>query len=120
MNVIELDRALRKLRLSGIAQTLETRLLEAQTNTWTPLDLVSALVSDELVRREDRLICRRVKQAGFRDSDRRLDNFDFDLPCNLIICVLLAEISDCSKSISTKSQYFRSSSISLRLRMQNP
>jgi hypothetical protein len=30
MNLTELDRALRALRLSGMAQVLETRLLQAQ------------------------------------------------------------------------------------------
>jgi DNA replication protein DnaC len=39
---------------------------------------VSALVSDELVRRQDRLIQRRVQQARFRDPDRALDTFDLD------------------------------------------
>jgi len=78
MNVIELDRALRKLRLSGMAGTLETRLVQAQAEKMAPLDLVSLLVSDELVRREDRLLERRVKQAGFRDVGKSLDNFDFD------------------------------------------
>ena len=32
MNLIELDRALRQLRISGMATTLETRLLQAQTD----------------------------------------------------------------------------------------
>ena len=36
------------------------------------------LVSDELTRRADRLLERRVKQAGFRDADKTLDTFDFD------------------------------------------
>ena len=78
MNVIELDRALRKLRLSGMAGTLETRLVQAQAEKMVPMDLVSALVSDELVRREDRLFERRVKLAGFRDQHKTLDTFDFD------------------------------------------
>ena len=78
MNLIEVDRALRKLRLSGMADVLETRLRQAQSDKMTPLDLVSALVSDELIRRQDRLFARRHKQAGFRDSDRVLDSFDFD------------------------------------------
>ena len=30
MNMIEIERALRELRLSGMAQTLSTRLLQAQ------------------------------------------------------------------------------------------
>jgi DNA replication protein DnaC len=78
MNLVEVDRALRKLRLSGMADVLETRLHQAQADHMAPLDLVSTLVSDELLRREDRLFARRHKQARFRDPDRTLDSFDFD------------------------------------------
>ncbi len=78
MNLVELDHALRKLRLSGMAAVLDTRLRQAQTEKLTPIDLVSALVADELLRRQDRLFARRHKQAGFRDADRALDSFDFD------------------------------------------
>jgi DNA replication protein DnaC len=78
VNLIELDHALRKLRLSGMAATLEARLRQAQSEPQTPIDLVSALVSDELVRRQDRLIIRRIQHARFRDPDRSLDSFDFD------------------------------------------
>jgi DNA replication protein DnaC len=78
MNLVELDHALRKLRLSGMADVLETRLLQAQTDKLVPLDLVSVLVCDELQRRQDRLFERRHKQALFRDPERSLDCFDFD------------------------------------------
>jgi DNA replication protein DnaC len=78
MNLVELDRALRQLRLSGMAAVLETRLRQAQTEKVTPIDLVSMLVSDELLRRQDRLLERRHKLARFRDPDRSLDTFDFD------------------------------------------
>jgi DNA replication protein DnaC len=78
MTLVELDHALRKLRLSGIADVLETRLRQAQTEKMAPLDLVSALVNDELLRRQDRLFQRRNKQAEFRDPERSLDSFDFD------------------------------------------
>lgn len=78
MNVVELDRALRQLRLSGMAGGLETRLRQAQTDKLAPIDLVSHLVSDELLRRQDRLFERRLKQARFRDPERSLDSFDFD------------------------------------------
>jgi DNA replication protein DnaC len=77
MNIHELLRALTKLRLGGMAKTLETRLLEAQTSAVPPIDLVSTLVSDELQRRADNLIERRTKQAGFRDPNKTLDGFDF-------------------------------------------
>src|SRR5688572_7427140 len=77
MNLIELQRALRQLRLGGAAAVLETRLHQAQTERMAPIDLISCLVSDELVRRSDRLLERRRKEAQFRDPDKTLDNFDF-------------------------------------------
>jgi len=76
MNVIELKRALKQLRLGGIAAILETRLQQAQTEPMAPIDLISCLVSDELSRRSDRLLERRRKAAGFRNL-HTLDNFDF-------------------------------------------
>jgi DNA replication protein DnaC len=76
MNMTELDHALRKLRLGGMANTLEVRLLEAQSEKQAPIDLVSALVGDELVRRQDRLLERRLKKARFRDPHKTLDGFD--------------------------------------------
>jgi len=77
MNLIELNRALRQLRLGGIAAVLETRLQQAQAEPMAPIDLISCLVSDELTRRGERLLERRRKQAQFRDSQKTLENFDF-------------------------------------------
>ena len=78
MNLVEVDHALRQLRLSGMADTLDARLRQAQTERLAPLDLVGTLVADELLRRQDRLFARRHKSARFRDPDRSLDRFDFD------------------------------------------
>src|SRR5215472_1322290 len=72
MNVIELERSLRQLRLSGIAATLETRLRQAQAEPMAPIDLVASLVTDELNLRSERLIERRRKQAAFRDQHNTL------------------------------------------------
>ena len=77
MNLIELQRALRQLRLGGIAAVLETRLRQAQSEAMAPIDLISCLISDELTRRSERLLDRRRKQAEFRDPHKTLDNFDF-------------------------------------------
>src|ERR1700682_123102 len=77
MNLIELNRALRLLRLGGIAAVLEMRLHQAQVEAMAPIDLISCLVADELTRRSDRLLERRRKQARFRDPQKTLDNFDF-------------------------------------------
>jgi DNA replication protein DnaC len=77
MNLSELQRSLRQLRLGGMALVLETRLHQAQAEPMAPIDLLSTLVSDELTRRSDRLLERRRKEACFRDAHRTLDNFDF-------------------------------------------
>ena len=77
MNITELEQSLRQLRLGGMASVLETRLRQAQAEPMAPIDLLSCLVSDELTRRSDRLLERRRKEAGFRDANRTLDNFDF-------------------------------------------
>ena len=78
MTLVELQHALRQLRCSGMAAGLETRLLQAQTEKQAPIDFLSTLVQDELLRRQDRLLARRIQQAGFRDPGKRLDTFDFD------------------------------------------
>jgi DNA replication protein DnaC len=78
MNLVELQRALRQLRLGGIAAVLETRLHQAQAEPMAPIDLIACLVSDELTRRSERLLDRRRKQAQFRDPQKSLDNFDFN------------------------------------------
>src|SRR5580700_11030101 len=78
MNLMELQRALRQLRLGGMATVLETRLRQAQIENMAPIDLMSCLISDELNRRSERLLDRRRKQAAFRDPQKTLDQFDFN------------------------------------------
>src|SRR5688500_2229483 len=78
MNLVELDHALRKRRLSGMAAVLETRLRHAQPEKLTPIDLVSTLVSDELLRRQAASSSAGTNRRGFRDPHPSLDNFDFD------------------------------------------
>jgi DNA replication protein DnaC len=78
VNLVELDRSLRRLRLSGMADVLNVRLQGAAAERQPHLDFLSALVGDELLRRQDRLLGRRIKQAGFRDTGKTLDSFDLD------------------------------------------
>ena len=59
MYLIELNRALRQLRLGAMAAVLETRLQQAQAEPMAPIDLISCLVTDELNRRSERLLDRR-------------------------------------------------------------
>jgi DNA replication protein DnaC len=72
----ELDRSLRQLRLGGMADTLSVRAQQARAESLGPLDFLGLLVHDELQRRRDRLLARRIKAAGFRDQ-KTLDSFDW-------------------------------------------
>jgi len=86
----ELDRSLRQLRLGGMADTLSLRSQQARAENLGPLDFISLLVHDELQRRGDRLIARRIKAAGFRD-DKTLDTFDWKF--NAIDRALIFELA---------------------------
>ena len=68
--------ALRKLRLSGLAQTLEIRLQEAASHSLSHAEFLELILQDELAVRDNRLIQRRTKAAAFREL-KTLDQFDF-------------------------------------------
>jgi DNA replication protein DnaC len=72
----ELDRALRGLRLGGMADALSLRSQQARAENLGPIDFIALLVHDELQRRRDRLVDRRVKTAQFRDL-KTIDTFDW-------------------------------------------
>jgi DNA replication protein DnaC len=68
--------ALTKLRLSGLAQALEVRLQEASGNHLNHVEFLELVLQDELAVRNERLIARRVKAAGFREQ-KTLEDFDW-------------------------------------------
>lgn len=67
---------LKKLRLSGMSDTLGLRLHEAQSSGLSHREFFELMLQDELNVRGDRQIARRTKRACFRDV-RRLEDFDF-------------------------------------------
>jgi DNA replication protein DnaC len=71
-----LQTALRKLRLSGLASSLEIRLQEAASHSLNHIEFLELILQDELAVRADRLMNRRVKAATFREA-RTLEDFDF-------------------------------------------
>jgi DNA replication protein DnaC len=68
--------ALRQLRLSGMAKTLELRLQEAAGNRLNHQEFLELILKDELAVRASRQIERRVKAACFRDQ-KTLEDFDW-------------------------------------------
>ncbi|MGZ0496004.1 IS21-like element helper ATPase IstB [Citrobacter freundii] len=75
MNMVEIERALRELRLSGIAETLSTRVMQAQAAHEPFMETFGAMLQDELDRRRSRLLERRYKRSGL---DEKVTLADFD------------------------------------------
>ncbi len=71
-----LQSALKQLRLSGLAQTLDVRLQEAAGHQLNHAEFLELILQDELLVREERLIGRRVRAASFREM-KTLDDFDW-------------------------------------------
>lgn len=77
MTSLELDRALKGLRLSGMTATLEVRALQVSQHQLTFIDAFGLLVQDELDRRQSRLLERRFALSGLPER-KDLKDFDFN------------------------------------------
>ena len=94
--------ALRQLRLSGMAQSLDVRLQEAAGNSLTHAEFLELIIQDELLVRKDRLMDRHVKAAQFREI-KTLEDFDWqfnpsikkNLVCDLATGRFIREGRDC-------------------------
>ena len=71
-----LQTAIKNLRLSGLAQSLDVRLQEAAGNHLTHAEFLELVLQDELLVRNERQIQRGVKAAAFREL-KTLEDFDW-------------------------------------------
>lgn len=76
MSMVEIENALKQLRLSGVRATLETRIVEAQANKLPFLETFSLVIQDELDRRRSRLLERRYLLSGLPER-ASLEEFDW-------------------------------------------
>ncbi|MFO0904510.1 MAG: IS21-like element helper ATPase IstB [Pirellulales bacterium] len=77
-----LHATLKKLRLSGFAESLEIRLHEAASNGLNHREFLELVLQDELLIRNQRLLSRRATAANFREV-RRLEDFDFSFNASI-------------------------------------
>ena len=68
--------ALRKLRLSGLALSLDVRLQEAAGHSLNHLEFLELILQDEMMVRADRHMSRRLRAAQFREA-KTLEDFDW-------------------------------------------
>ena len=71
-----LPKALKKLRRSGLAPSLDVRLQEAAGHGLNHAEFLELILQDELAVRGDRLLARRVRAADFREP-KTLEDFDW-------------------------------------------
>ena len=67
---------LRRLRLSGILDTLETRNQQAVSEQWSYIEFLARLLEDESERRAQKQLALRIRRATLNAS-KTLEDFDF-------------------------------------------
>ncbi len=76
MTTETLVRHLKRLRLSGILDTLEARTQQAITEQWTYEEFLVRLIQDEVERRGHKQLDRRIRRGGL-NATKTLETFDF-------------------------------------------
>lgn len=76
MSMVEIEKALKQLRLSGVRATLETRIVESQARDLPFLETFSLVLQDELDRRKSRLLERRYQLSGLPER-ASFEEFDW-------------------------------------------
>lgn len=92
-NYAQLKSQLKSLKLSGITETLELRVMEAQSNQLAFTELLSMLLNDEIEKRQNRKLQRLLTRAGLQ-SNKTLENFDFSFNPSLNAS-LIRELATC-------------------------
>ena len=67
---------LKQLRLSGILETLDVRTQQAIADQWSYLEFLTRLVQDEVERRGQKQLDRRIRRGGVTTT-KTLESFDF-------------------------------------------
>jgi DNA replication protein DnaC len=71
-----LNDSLRHLKLSGMLDTLDARLVQARSGELGHLEFLQVLCEDEVARRETTALGRRIRRARFEEQ-HTLEEFDF-------------------------------------------
>jgi DNA replication protein DnaC len=76
MRAHQLETTLRTLKLSGMLETLDVRLAQANAGELGHLEFLQSLCEDEIARRDTAALTRRVRNAHF-ETTTTLEEFDF-------------------------------------------
>lgn len=90
----QLKRQLTQLKLSGVIESLDLRILECERNSIDYKTFLSMLLQDEIELRFGRRIQRLISQAGF-GAEQTFESFDMTLSSGLNT-TLVRELSTCA------------------------
>ena len=83
----QLDATLRALKLSGMLDTLQARLAQANAGELGHQQFLQVLCEDEIARRAAAAVTRRVRAAGFEEVTT-IEEFDFTVSAKLPVAAL--------------------------------
>lgn len=90
----QLQDQLKRLKMPGLRQALDLRLTEAQDNNLGHLEFLSLLIQDELANREDNMLSKRIRAAGF-GVQKTFQDFDFRFNEQALPTSMLRDLGTC-------------------------
>lgn len=93
MDSIHMNKKLAKLRLPGMATTLEQRLKQATEEKWAYSTFIETLLTDEIERRDNKQLTQRLAKSRL-NLNKTLETFDFKFNPKLQIS-LIRELALC-------------------------
>ena len=90
----QLKSQLKALKLSGLLETIELRIMEAQNNQLAFTELLSMILNDEIEARQNRKLQRLITNARLK-ANKTLETFDFSFNPS-INASLIRELATCN------------------------
>lgn len=90
-----LENNLKRLKMPGLARALEVRIREARENDLGYLEFLSLLIDDEMESRENSMLAKRLKAAGF-GVQKTFEQFDFRFNEEALPAKTLRDLATCS------------------------
>lgn len=92
-HVTDIKNQLSRLKMSGMLDTLEIRLSEAQNSGLSYSQLLTLLLNDEIEKRQERKLKMLIRKSGI-GNQHTLENFDFSFN-NTINAAQIKELATC-------------------------
>ena len=90
----QLEEQLRRLKMPGMWQALDMRLTEARENDLGHVEFLSLLIQDELSNREDNMLAKRIKAAGF-GVQKTFEGWDYRFNEEALPASTLRDLATC-------------------------